>query len=301
MNGRVDSRELRRFVVRISGPAGNTLGTGFFAAPGWVVTCAHVVGDLREAIVTPASPRVPLAPAGWPVVARSDLPPAGWRSAFWPYPDLAVLRADGEVEHPCPLLEARDPAGECYSWGFPQVEQGIEPSGGPASFDFEGVTGGDFLQLKAGQAAPGISGAPLVCPSLRAVVGVVAVSRDIGSALGGWASPLSALLAGGEGVPEDLAGAGEEIRQANRAAVIRYRREWNAVASRGGRRCPGSAVGAVHPRAAVGAIKSAARRLRGGALPVPRRRTRRCRGVVRAGRLGPADGGHAGDGAWRGR
>ncbi|HUK70842.1 MAG TPA: trypsin-like peptidase domain-containing protein [Streptosporangiaceae bacterium] len=225
----MDSRELRRFVVRISGPAGSTLGTGFFAAPGWVVTCAHVVGDLREAMVTPASPRVSLESAAWPVVARSDLPPAGWRSAFWPYPDLAVLRADGEVEHPCPLLEARDPAGECYSWGFPQVEQGIEPGGGPASFDFEGVTGGDFLQLKAGQTAPGISGAPLVCPSLRAVVGVVAVSRDIGSALGGWASPLSALLAGGEGVPEDLTGAGEEIRKANRAAVIRYRREWNAV------------------------------------------------------------------------
>ncbi len=229
MSGRVDSRELRRFVVRISGPAGNTLGTGVFAAPGWVVTCAHVVGALSEAVVTPADPRVPLEPAAWPVVARSDPPPPGWRSAFWPFPDLAVLKAGSPVEHPCPLLEARDPVRECYSWGFPQVEQGVEPPGGPASFDFEGVTGGGFLQLKAGQAAPGISGSPLVCPSLRAVVGVVAVSRNTSSALGGWASPLSALLAGADDVPGDLAKAGEEIRQANRAAVIRYRREWNAV------------------------------------------------------------------------
>ena len=231
MTGTVNSRELLRFVVRISRPDGATLGTGFFAAPGWVVTCAHVVKDLPEVTVTPANLRIGIGQATWRVAARSDAPPAGWGSAFWPYPDLAVLRADDSQEHPCPLLEPRDPAGEheCHSWGYALREPGIEPLGSPASFSFEGVEGDGFLRLKAGQAAPGLSGSPLVCPSRRAVVGVVAVSRDTRSDLGGWATPISALMLGGEGVPAALAEAGEAIRSANRAGVIRFRREWNTV------------------------------------------------------------------------
>lgn len=43
MGGRVDSRELRRHVVRVDNNDGEPLGTGFFVAPGWVLTCAHVV------------------------------------------------------------------------------------------------------------------------------------------------------------------------------------------------------------------------------------------------------------------
>ncbi len=118
---------------------------------------------------------------------------------------------------------------ECYAWGYPRVEAGIEPDGSPASFDFEGVNGTGFLQLKAGQAAPGMSGAPLVCPARRAIVGMVAYSRNVGTDLGGWAVPLSALMLGGDGMPAELAEAGDAIRVANRAAVIGHRREWNAV------------------------------------------------------------------------
>lgn len=50
------------------------------------------------------------------------------------------------------------------------------------------MTGRGFLQVKAGQAAPGLSGAPLVCPVRRAIVGVVAVTRDARSDLAGWAA-----------------------------------------------------------------------------------------------------------------
>jgi len=58
---------------------------------------------------------------------------------------------------------------------------------------------------------------------------LVAVTRDSRSDLGGWAAPVSALLAGGEGVPQELAAAGALIRAANREAAVRCRREWNAV------------------------------------------------------------------------
>jgi tetratricopeptide (TPR) repeat protein len=223
----VDSRELRRFIVRIDGPEGR--GTGFFAAPGWVVTCAHVVKGASTAAVVPADTRIDVSPAKWQVAARAGQPVPG--SALWSYPDLAVLRADRDVDHPCPLLEARDPAGDhdCHSWGYMRHEPGVEPAGRPATFGFEGVDGSGFLQLKSGQAAPGLSGAPLVCPTRRAVVGIVTATRDAGTDLGGWAAPVSALLTGGEGVPDDLAKAGAQIRVANRAAAIRYRRQWNAV------------------------------------------------------------------------
>ena len=96
-------------------------------------------------------------------------------------------------------------------------------------FGFEGVEGDGYLRLKAGQAAPGLSGAPLVCPVRRAVVGVVCATRGAQSDLGGWAAPVSALLAGGEGVSDELAAVGAVIRAANRAAVVRFRQDWNAV------------------------------------------------------------------------
>ncbi len=118
MTGLVDSRELRRFAVRINRPGGGLLGTGFFAAPGWVVTCAHVVGDLAEAVVEPADPRVGIGALSWRVVARSDSPPPGWGSAFWPFPDLAILRFSGELDHPCPLLEPPRPRNGMLRMGI---------------------------------------------------------------------------------------------------------------------------------------------------------------------------------------
>jgi hypothetical protein len=230
MAGLVDSRELRRFIVRIDSADGVPLGTGFFAAPGWAITCAHVVGQRRTVKVVPADSHNDLGKTSWEVAARSELPPADWNSAFWPFPDLALLRADSDVEHLCPLLEPLDPTGDhyCHTWGYAQIEDGVSPHGSPGSFRFEGVDGSGFLQLKAGNVSPGLSGAPLVCPARRAIVGVVAVSRDRFSDAGGWATPISALT-GGDGVPEPLAEHGIRILSTNSAAVGRYRREWNAV------------------------------------------------------------------------
>jgi Trypsin-like peptidase domain len=207
----VDSRALRRFVVRISSVDGSVLGSGFFVAPGWVLTCAHVV---RDATVVAAGD------ARWEVVARS-LPPAG-PGALWPFPDLALLRASSAADHPCAPLYPGDPAGgvECYSWGYARREQGVDPVGSPASFSFEGVEADGFLRLKAGQASPGLSGAPLVCPVRRAVVGVITATRDAGSDLGGWAAPASALTS--LGMPDDL-------WAANQMAAVRSRQDWNAV------------------------------------------------------------------------
>lgn len=61
------------------------------------------------------------------------------------------------------LLDPRSPLdGECHAWGYSEREDGVAPTGSPASFLCEGIEGDDYLKLKAGQAAPGLSGAPLV-------------------------------------------------------------------------------------------------------------------------------------------
>jgi hypothetical protein len=229
MCAQVSSRDLTQFVVRIDSVDGQILGTGFFAAPGWVVTCAHVVKDEQDVTVVPADPLVEVGGAAWHVAARSASLERG--RALWPYPDLAILRTERDVMHPSALLEPDDPIGDqdCHAWGYSRREEGVMPVGSPASFTFEGVEGDGFLKLKAGQAAPGLSGAPLVCPSRRAVVGVITATRDSASALGGWASPISSLLLGGMGVPEKLVTYGKIIKSENRRAAISNRRRWNSV------------------------------------------------------------------------
>ncbi|HZN17621.1 MAG TPA: hypothetical protein VFB84_05445 [Micromonosporaceae bacterium] len=92
---RVDSWQLRRHVVRVDRPdAGGVLGTGFFVAPGWVLTAAHVAHDggveLDRVAVVPADPAVGEDPVRAEVVTRSA-PPDG--TALWPFPDLALCRS----------------------------------------------------------------------------------------------------------------------------------------------------------------------------------------------------------------
>src|SRR5712692_2062316 len=177
MKARVESRQLRRHVVRIDRVEGPPLGSGFFVAPGWVLTCAHVVYDtarsaeIADVVVVPDS-SVGSGPLPATVVSRSS-PGAG--AALWPFPDLALVRLSTPCAHPCAWLDARDPGGdaECTSWGHARRETGVDPVGSPASFGFEGVEGDGYLKLKAGEAAAGLSGAPLVCPVRRGVVGVV--------------------------------------------------------------------------------------------------------------------------------
>jgi hypothetical protein len=226
---RVDDRELRRRVVRIDrADDGRFLGTGFFVAPGWVLTCAHVVG--AESLVTVvADASVHDAALTAVIVARSA---EGVTGELWPFPDLALMQLTSEIEHPCVHLVDDDPDGveDIHAWGFPQHgESYSHPSGSPASFQFEGVDGNGFLQLKAGQAVPGLSGAPLVCPRHRGVVGVIQATRGRDTELGGWASPVSALLSGGAGVPRGLAALGRQIRVENRAAILADRAGWHKV------------------------------------------------------------------------
>ncbi|HKS99966.1 MAG TPA: serine protease, partial [Rugosimonospora sp.] len=227
-----DWAQFRRHVVRIDGRGRTLLGTGFFVAPRLVLTAAHVVYDARrrepleQVEVVPADPGVGTGAVRARVIARSA-PASG--TLLPPFPDLAVLELPPELSwvdsHPCVWLSDGLPVGEwCYAYGFAPREPGVVP-GAPASLRFEGPDGDGFLRFKSVQVAGGLSGAPLVCPGQRAVVGVVTASRDVSSDLGGWASPIAALFGGAA----ELAEAGARIRAANRPAVLADRGAWHAV------------------------------------------------------------------------
>lgn len=237
----IDSRQLRRYIVRIdradrtAADGTVALGTGFFVAPGWVLTAAHVVYDPAAAVeldrvaMRPADSVVGETPVTAEVAARSSPPTTA--GGLWPFPDMAVLRLDGALDHPCVLLEGVDPAGDadCHAWGYAQRDYEADPVGEPAMFGFEGVDRDGFLQLRQGLAAPGLSGAPLVCPTRGAVVGVITASRHVNLDLGGWAAPVAALLAGGPGVPDNLAAVGKQIAWLNSVARLEGQASWDRV------------------------------------------------------------------------
>lgn len=230
MAQRVDSRALRRYIVRIhDADSGSVRGTGFFVAPGKVLTCAHVVEDDDEVdLVSAVDLRSP--PRRAKVCARSE--PGEPGQAPWPFPDLAVLNIS-DRRHPCPPLYAGDPDNndECHAYGFlpNQLYRGEVPTGSGRTFKFESVDGAGYLVVKQGQVAPGLSGAPLLCPVTRAVVGVVVATREAENDLGGWASPIAALLAGEFRVGDDLAAQGRMIAAQNPSAAIAERRTWQQV------------------------------------------------------------------------
>lgn len=233
MRSTVATEQLRACVVRLAAPGGGRiLGTGILAGRGWVLTCAHVVAEFE---------RVELADyRGHPfaeqatVVARSSPREATSPSKLWPFPDLALLRFDAPGQHPVALLDASNPPrpGEeqpCVAWGFARREVGVDPTGSPTSFQFQGIEGDDFLSLRSGMVAPGLSGAPLVSPQQRAVVGVITATRHPDDELGGWAAPIWPLTAQVDGVPEEIVKFGRQMLEANHAAVLRDRSAWHAV------------------------------------------------------------------------
>jgi hypothetical protein len=76
MGNRVESQELRRYVVRVDSEDRQPQDTSFFVALGWALTCAHVVKSAACVVVVPALGATPI-PAT--VAARSALRCTGTR------------------------------------------------------------------------------------------------------------------------------------------------------------------------------------------------------------------------------
>lgn len=183
--------------VRISSASDS--GTGFFVAPGQLITCAHVVAQATrngEAVTVEVIDAH--HPANIKFVCPS--PPANPAQIPdpYPWPDIAWLEIDLD-HHSCVQLDDQEPslaypADEGWAHGFTdRFDRHIyRPSW--ASFKFEGPAdggGGRRWTLKAGQASPGLSGAPLLNVASNKVFGMLTRTRDASSDLGAWAVHVS--------------------------------------------------------------------------------------------------------------
>jgi hypothetical protein len=179
---------LYRCTVRVE-VGGKQKGTGFFVAPGMVLTCAHVVEDVT------GQPTAQPIEMYWhwggrhhtAQIQNTDFLPK-------PYPDLALLRAGEELEHPCVYLDRYSDVqldDKLYSYGYTEEYE----NGDSAYFDYEGPSHDpDFLKLKNAQASHGMSGAPLLDRRTGAVCGILKRSRNPNSDLGGRAVSASTIL-----------------------------------------------------------------------------------------------------------
>ncbi|MFG6094712.1 serine protease [Leptothoe sp. ISB3NOV94-8A] len=162
--------------IRILGRQ-NTYGTGFFIAPGYIVTCAHVLKQSLDKKIICS-------------LIRSDRElPARLVHSFSPEIDLAILETNPTFTHPCVLIGCeinfRD---DCFAFGYTDSEGG-NPDGDPVTLECEGFAGRqrELIKVKGGQVRPGMSGAPLLNQRTGKICGVINKSRNRQIDLGGEA------------------------------------------------------------------------------------------------------------------
>lgn len=159
-------------------------GSGFFVAPGLVLTCAHVVKRHQEMAICLEWQNQPLLGV---VTVQSVLPDS---------PDIALLHvelSDG-LSPPCVCLAPEiKPFARLYVYGYPD----LSAEGGPVTLDSEGCAmrqGLKLIQAKGGQVRPGHSGAPVLNVETGNVCGMVRISRGRSTDFGGLAVPVSVVL-----------------------------------------------------------------------------------------------------------
>jgi HEAT repeat protein/energy-coupling factor transporter ATP-binding protein EcfA2 len=174
---------LQQCTVKITVPGG--WGTGFFVAPGLILTCAHVVRKAADLPVTVSYPawQQPLSAI---VKAQAD----DHKTL-----DLALVELPKPLfEHPCVLLDEEPVAiGQAlYSYGYLESYTNAAPVR-PVN---EGLTGDTppLLKLQGAQIEKGISGAALLNLKTGKVCGMVKETRATGFDLGGGAIPTRVIL-----------------------------------------------------------------------------------------------------------
>jgi hypothetical protein len=149
-------------------------GTGFFVAPGMILTCTHVI---QIALKSDAS--VAVSWNGQTTTAQIQ----EFRNVS--SSDLALLHVNLS-NHPCVLLQGgAEPFSQLYSYGYPDIEL----EGASTTFSCEGWAGEgqELLKFKLGRVRPGMSGSPLLNRETGCVCGIMQFTFDRNIDLGGKA------------------------------------------------------------------------------------------------------------------
>ncbi|MGW5094324.1 VMAP-C domain-containing protein [Streptomyces nodosus] len=181
---------------------GTFLGSGFFIAPNWVLTCAHVAlgGEGGEVTVVHGT-----GPGhDWSAVPGSvavTLPehPGTAGHGNWPTPDLALVQLREPVDHDCVYVSERPAAyygeGRVYYAGWTAMGGRLQALDGPLSV--QGTLGGwsSGVQMRLGHndLPPGVSGGPVIDPLRGEVIGVLKSRSDRGD--GGTSTGIEQLRA----------------------------------------------------------------------------------------------------------
>ncbi|MGP4004537.1 VMAP-C domain-containing protein [Streptomyces sp. 8N706] len=198
---------VRRAVVRISAasdgydPLGTGYwGSGFFVAPGWVMTCAHVVGTGGGAVWR-GERVVGISWDGGTAVGEVALalPPPddpGRPPRTWPLPDLALVRVPGAPAHECVWLSDISTGGpvdiSLHGWSSETGDVAYRWVVGETS-GRDGRDGGAML-LRGEQPVGGCSGGPVVDTRSGSVIGMCK-ARIADDPTAGHAVPVTALRA----------------------------------------------------------------------------------------------------------
>ena len=131
--------QLKRCTVQLLVP-GKSLGTGFFVAPGLILTCAHVVQTAREASIpveVSTWDNQPIGPGSIEKYLLEKIPVKDsipGQKAPYLYPDLALVRVK-LMDRPCVYLNADVSSGnQLYVYGYPDNF----PNGDEVEFISEG-------------------------------------------------------------------------------------------------------------------------------------------------------------------
>ncbi|MFD1657848.1 trypsin-like peptidase domain-containing protein [Streptomyces caeni] len=181
---------------------GTFLGSGFFVAPNWVLTCAHVAegGEGGEIVVVyeTGPGRGGSAVAGAVAATVPEHPGAAVRGT-WPAPDLALVQLREPVAHDCVYVSERPAAyfgeGRVFYAGWTVMGGRLQVLDGPLSV--QGTLGGwsSGVQMRLGHndLPPGVSGGPVIDPVRGEVIGVLKSRSDQGS--GGTSTGIEQLRA----------------------------------------------------------------------------------------------------------
>ncbi|MET7654867.1 MULTISPECIES: trypsin-like peptidase domain-containing protein [unclassified Streptomyces] len=171
---------------------GTFLGSGFFVAPNWVLTCAHVAcgGEGGEvAVVYETAPGRGTSTAPGRVVAtlpdRADGMEHVLSGGNWPAPDLALVQLTEPVDdHECVYVSERPAAyygeGRVLYAGWTENEGRLQVLDG--TLTVQGTIGGwsSDVQMRLGDndLPYGVSGGPVIDPVRGEVIGVLKARSD---------------------------------------------------------------------------------------------------------------------------
>ncbi|MCQ9180618.1 trypsin-like peptidase domain-containing protein [Streptomyces sp. IBSBF 2953] len=183
---------LRDCTVLVCDEHGNPAGSGFFAAPGTVVTAAHVVDAAGEGITV----RWKGSPVDVLDVEWKD-PRGPLDDGQWDLPDLALLRLDANAApgHPCVLLGDGRAGAKVLGEGYTRdLSGGHAPDSVRLELESARPIGSvTVFKCKDSVVDDGFSGGPLLDVAAGRVVAVIKGQRTGPIALGGVAVGVSVL------------------------------------------------------------------------------------------------------------